>query len=961
MALSEFDQYGIQAQFGFNFEANALSNLKRLNKELSAVNGMIKQLETGGSSQIHSTEAIKGQTRDVMGLKRGYSSLGSQAQRTSQKVEALNQAMAAQTRKELNRYTQIEDTIASISQEAQNVKFDKKQFGTFSIVDRDTTGGGEGTAFKNKIKELEAYQKELRDLGSTLDVNIAKERRYGAEIKRQEAEIKSRIDLIREEDTAMRASYRVGEFSALKNTSRTILRGFQSMNAINPAADFEAGMSKVQALSGEKGAMLESYRQQAKDLGASTRYTATQVAGAQSFLAMAGFKGTKITEAMPAMLNLATAGELGLEDTADIVSNAIGAFKLEASQASEVADVFAKTATSTNTSVSQMAEAFNYAASAASSVGLSVAETGAFIGMAGNLGTQASSAGTGLRAGLLNMISPKKIGKLKSLDVNPFKEDGTVKNAVELVLELQKVANLDKQKISPELAEKLGELQGQIDSGEIADGDVSKEIDALTQKYALSGKLVSTLADVFGKTAIPFWLAEISQASDLAAQSLANVGAQVDQSVLSQFMFNEVYEDSSLIYKRLIQEQGSYSAAVEALNKNIAMIKEQHLEGAGAAALMAGIMEKNLRGAFVSLGSAIEGFFIAYIEPILPFFIGVVNAITALIRVLTNLWAPIRLIISSGIVLGLTLSSLGLVIGTLGTAFFAFSRATAMANVATITLGRNLSSLPVTFFNVAQTFEATNPLETFFLYMTKLGSDFMHEWNNNFEATRVGATKLTRDLGNWANQVKLYLLSIYKTFALSPFAPMLLTIGLITGAMMSLDYLLQKAGVHFSFIATTIEVISAPFLFLWGMLKGIRKLIGEIVTSFLNLFNISKGTNSLFLNIRMTLLKNLRAIENTGESFGYALAAFLLSPITLTIKAIQGAINTLMANMVAITFVGGRENSNYLGESNQIWNFGWNYSYYVRLAGFGAKVCFSSSRKLAWSNCSDTGIMVGVV
>jgi len=177
---------------------------------------------------------------------------------------------------------------------------------------------------------------------------------------------------------------------------------------IMTAANFQSGMNKVKAISGATGKDFEALEEQAKDLGATTKFSASEAADGMSFLAMAGFETNEIISAMPGMLDMAAASGLELADAADIASNIMSGFNMEASEAGRVADFLAKTAASANTDVHQLGSAMSYAAPLASELGISAEETAAAIGFMSDAGIQGTRAGTALRGGLTRLVKPSK-------------------------------------------------------------------------------------------------------------------------------------------------------------------------------------------------------------------------------------------------------------------------------------------------------------------------------------------------------------------------------------------------------------------------------------------------------------------------------------------------------------------------------------------------------------------------
>ena len=197
-------------------------------------------------------------------------------------------------------------------------------------------------------------------------------------------------------------------------------------SATRTIADFSHSMAAVQAVSRATTSEFQVMNKVARELGATTEFTATQAADGMKFLAQAGFTARESVAAIGDTLNLATAGSLGLAEAADIASNVMAGFGIAAERAAEVTDSLAAIASRANTNVQQAGEAMAYVAPVASAMGLSVGEASAAIGVLSDAGIQASMAGTGLRRVLSSLANPtKEAGELiKSMgltieEVNP--------------------------------------------------------------------------------------------------------------------------------------------------------------------------------------------------------------------------------------------------------------------------------------------------------------------------------------------------------------------------------------------------------------------------------------------------------------------------------------------------------------------------------------------------------------
>lgn len=182
-------------------------------------------------------------------------------------------------------------------------------------------------------------------------------------------------------------------------------------STLSTYADFEEVIATVGEVSGASAAELLNLEGTARQLGATTRFSATEAGEGLLFLARAGFSVSESIEALPATLNLATVGVLDLGTAADFASNIVSQFGLAASDTERVVDVLSKTANSSNTDVRQLAEAMKFAGPVAGALGQEVEDTAAAIGVLGDSGIQASLAGTNLRGILSSLLDPTTEGR----------------------------------------------------------------------------------------------------------------------------------------------------------------------------------------------------------------------------------------------------------------------------------------------------------------------------------------------------------------------------------------------------------------------------------------------------------------------------------------------------------------------------------------------------------------------
>ncbi|MGW3511175.1 phage tail tape measure protein [Streptomyces sp. NPDC000994] len=208
--------------------------------------------------------------------------------------------------------------------------------------------------------------------------------------------------------------------------------------ALKMGGDFQASMNGVRAVTGATGKDFDDLRNMAKKMGAETQFSATDAAGAMEFLGMTGWKSKDIMAGLPDVLNLAAAGNTELATTADIASNIMGSFGIEATDMARVSDVLAQTMRSANVDLNMLGESMKYCAPLAHAAGWSLEETAAAVGFLGNVGIQGSAAGTGLNSMLATLADKSSTGgkKLKEFGVAATDSKGAVRPLTEIMKDL---------------------------------------------------------------------------------------------------------------------------------------------------------------------------------------------------------------------------------------------------------------------------------------------------------------------------------------------------------------------------------------------------------------------------------------------------------------------------------------------------------------------------------------------
>ena len=256
--------------------------------------------------------------------------------------------------------------------------------------------------------------------------------------------------------------------------------GAMGAAAIKVGSDFESAMSKVEAISGAAGSDLEALTQKAKEMGASTKFSATESANAFEYMAMAGWKTEDMLNGIEGIMNLAAASGEDLATTSDIVTDALTAFGMTAGDATHFADVLATASSNANTNVGMMGETFKYVAPVAGALGYNAEDTALAIGLMANSGIKASQAGTALRSMLTRLAKPTEEVELamEELGISIDDGEGNMKSFKEIMDDLR--SGFGELMIpQDEFNERLSSLNSNLVDGTLSQKEYDAEIERL--------------------------------------------------------------------------------------------------------------------------------------------------------------------------------------------------------------------------------------------------------------------------------------------------------------------------------------------------------------------------------------------------------------------------------------------------------------------------------------------------
>lgn len=370
--------------------------------------------------------------RDFMALKEWVLQFNLAAKQDSNFSSTFKAAQSAlvETQNRIQQLNKVQSDITAYQKQQQAVDSTKQRLAVLqqqydNIQKEIQETEGYSSALENKLiskqaqidkttASLHTYEQRLAATGTTLREAGVDTTQLTAETTRLETEVDKlkdqQIDLKKTMDEAGEGATDFGKKSveaidAVESVLATagIAKALGKikdayMDCINTAGDFEASMSNVEALSGASGDELEALSDKAKEMGATTKFTAGESADALSYMALAGWNTQSMLEGISPVLNLAAAANMDLAQASDIVTDYLTAFGLKASDTTHFVDVMAYAMANSNTNVIQLGEAYKACAATATSLGYSVEETTAVLATMANAGVKGGEAGTALNA-----------------------------------------------------------------------------------------------------------------------------------------------------------------------------------------------------------------------------------------------------------------------------------------------------------------------------------------------------------------------------------------------------------------------------------------------------------------------------------------------------------------------------------------------------------------------------------
>lgn len=470
------------------------------------------------------------------------------------------------------------------------------------------------TEYANVVLEQGKESDAAKELGGKID-------ELSGDLKENKDKLKEAADAADDLDQSLEetSSGGVSTFSvALGNLIANVVSSAISKlkdlvtETINVGKSFDSSMSQVAAVSGATGDELQALRDKAKEMGATTQFTASEAADAFNYMAMAGWKTEQMIDGIPGVLNLAAASGTDLATTSDIVTDALTAMGYAAEDAGRLADVMAAASSNANTNVKMMGETFKYAAPVTGALGYSMEDTAIAAGLMANSGIKASQAGTSLRGTLSRLTKPTqemtatmaKLGLIVTDTTNNV-DSNKLKKAQNSVA--NKTAAMEKAQISYNAAvKKYGADSDQARKAMIGLETAQRNLTTAQEELAKvqKGQQLTTYKNTTLLQNEQGEMLSLMEVMQLLREKMGGLD-EAQQAQAASALFGQ--EAMSGMLAIINASEGDFNKLTEAVKNS-----------EGAAESMAGTMLDNLGGDMTKLGSQFEGVQLAIYEKFKP-------------------------------------------------------------------------------------------------------------------------------------------------------------------------------------------------------------------------------------------------------------------------------------------------------------------------------------------------------
>lgn len=613
-----------------------------------------------------------------------------------------------------------------------------------------------------------------------------------------------------------------------------IVAGFTA--AVKTTGDFDAAMSQVQAVSGATASDMALLRDKAKEMGETTKFSASESAEALNYMAMAGWKTDQMLGGLEGIMNLAAASGEELGTTSDIVTDALTAFGYQAEDAGHFADILAAAASNANTNVAMMGESFKYAAPVAGALGYSAEDVAVALGLMANAGIKADQAGTSLRNMFNRMAKPTKesAAAMERLGLELYDDEGKMYSFRQIMDQLRS----SMQQINMPLEqynEELDLLDQQLEDGTLTEKKYAAALEELNlQAFGAEGAEKARAAAMLGGTRAMSGLLAISNATEADYEKLTSA-----------------IDNSSQAFAKLAD--GSVMPLNEALESGQEIIEQYN----GSAQAMANTMLDNLPGQITLLKSQIEALAISFGEMLMPTVRKVVGVIQEFVDKLNAMDESQRqqIIQIAAIVaaIGPVLLVVGKVVSAVGTIVSIGGQLVTFVGGLITKIGGLQGVITALTGPVGIVIAAIGALVAAFVYFYNTNEEFRNKVNEVFGQVQEFIGEFVEQVKVWFQEFLAFCQPIFEQFqalgtALGEFFQALIPVilALFEQIKAAATQFLAEHQAEINFALTFIrEEVMAAFDIIRTYIKTVLEVITNIVRAFTSLL---KGDWSGALN-----------------------------------------------------------------------------------------------------------------
>ena len=706
---------------------------------------------------------------------------------------------------------------------------------------------------------LKSAQKQLKDFG-TVGKQVLKE--VGSQLEEIGTKIKGIGDKVSALGTDLTTKLSVPIATALGG-------------AVKVTADFDSQMSKVKAISGATADEFDQLRDKAREMGSSTKFSATEAGQAFEYMGMAGWKTEDMLNGISGIMNLAAASGEELGTTSDIVTDALTAFGYGAEDAGRFADILASAATNANTNVAMMGESFKYVAPVAGSLGYSAEDVATALGLMANSGIKADMAGTSLRNMFQRMAKPTKESQMamERLGLSLADDEGNMYSFKQIMDQMR--ASFSEINMSAEdYNAALDDLDAQLADGSITQKKYESELEELNkQAFGAEGAEKARAAAMLGGTRAMSGLLAIANASEEDYNSLSTA-----------------INNSSDAFAKLAD------GSVVPLNEALASGQEILATYNGQAEAMAATMEDNLTGDITVLKSMLQELAISLGDLLMPTLREIVGNIQGIVEWLNSLDEGTKQTI---IQVALVVAAIGPVLVIVGKVISAIGTIISAAGSLTSMLGSLAGAIGTISAPILVVVAAVAALAAGFVYLYNTSDEFRNKVTElvegikeNFNAMIEKVKPALEELFNTVKEVVGEVVEAFKQFMVEaePIFTFIATgiAGVVNGVMAAITPIIQAVSAA---IKTITEVVKALFALFKGDFSGFAE---HMKNALKNLLDVMKNLLVAKLEFFKGLFKTFGSdIVSNALQWGIDMINNLINGIKSKIDAVGNAIKSV--------------------------------------------------------------------